>query len=244
MKYTYVIIDNDNSSIEAIRNAFLNFPDYLCKGTAANEEAAVDLILAQSPNLVFIEVEIPGKYGCVSSFGVIDELRKYTDSLPFFIVVTKTEKFALDAIKNDVLDYVLKPMGGPSLRRALCRFEKKNEVQAETVCIRSYGDYRFLNTDDILYLKADNNTTDFFLEGGNKVSAYRTLKYFENMLPQHFVRIHNSYIINSKHISRIHFGKAKCAIKNSKELIPFSKSYKDKVETMKNSLYINSSVFI
>ncbi len=237
MKYSYVIIDNDTKSIERLHELFGKFPEFLCKGTAGNVDSAVDLILDKMPHLVFIDVEVPGQYCAISSFAVLHELKKYTDTLPNFVVVTKTDRYAIEAIKNDVLDYMLKPINLADLRKTVFRFEKKFGTKSETLCLRSYGDYRFIDMEDVLYLKADNNTTDFYMRKGKKVSAYKTLKHFAKTLPDHFVRIHNSYIINTKYVSRIHFGKAVCTVKDSNEMIPFSKSYKTNVEVIKNTLF-------
>lgn len=105
----------------------------------------------------------------------------------------------------------------------------------KSICIKSYSDYRFLNYSDIVYLKADNNTTDFKLINGSIVTAYKTLKYFETSLPPYFIRIHKSYIVNIYFISRIHFSKSKCYL-NFNEELPFSNNYRNSVEHI---LYLN-----
>ena len=244
MKFSYTIIDHDPDTISVISEAMEEYPDFELVGTASTENEAVDLILSKSPNLNFIDLEIPNKYKCSSAFGTFCELRKFMSELPAFVVVTSSEKYAVEAIKNDVLDYILKPVSSMELRKALCRFERKYHDCVDTLCIRSYGDYRFVNTSDILYLKADNNTTDFHMIGGRKISAYKTLKHFEKKLPESFVRVHNSYIVNTKHVARIHFGKAKFAINEVSQWIPFSKSYKTNVETIKNSLFGANAIFM
>ena len=105
-----------------------------------------------------------------------------------------------------------------------------DEVHRNLICIKSYGDYRFLELDEIAFLKADNNSTDITLNNGEVITAFKTLKYFEENLPSYFFRIHNSYIVNKNYVSRIHTGNTVCYIKNSKTQLPFSKSYKDNVE--------------
>ncbi|WP_333694079.1 LytR/AlgR family response regulator transcription factor [Flavobacterium sp.] len=107
---------------------------------------------------------------------------------------------------------------------------KFQEVKRNLICIKSYGDYRFLELDDIAFLKADNNSTDITMGSGDEITAFKTLKYFEENLPSNFFRIHNSYIVNQNYISRIHTGNTVCYIKNSKVQIPFSKSYKDNID--------------
>lgn len=98
------------------------------------------------------------------------------------------------------------------------------------LCIKSYGDYRYIDARDICYLQADNNSTDIHLNTGETITAFKTLKHFESVLSFPFIRIHNSYIVNSQFISRIHTGNSVCYIKNSTVKIPFSKSYKVNID--------------
>jgi DNA-binding LytR/AlgR family response regulator len=100
------------------------------------------------------------------------------------------------------------------------------------LCIKSYGDYRYIDTRDICYFQADNNSTDIHLNNGEMITAFKTLKHFEGVLPHPFARIHNSYIVNRNYISRIHTGNAVCYIKNTTTKLPFSKSYKENVDVI------------
>ncbi len=71
------------------------------------------------------------------------------------------------------------------------------------ICVKSYGDYRYIDAKDIAYLQADNNSTDIHLNSGEMITAFKTLKHFESVMTHPFVRIHNSYIVNIEYISRI-----------------------------------------
>lgn len=104
------------------------------------------------------------------------------------------------------------------------------------ICVKSYGDYRFIEAKDICYLQADNNSTDIHLYNGEMITAFKTLKHFEGVLTSPFVRIHNSYIVNIDYVSRIHTGNAVCYIKNTTTKLPFSKSYKENVDSIINSI--------
>jgi DNA-binding LytR/AlgR family response regulator len=104
------------------------------------------------------------------------------------------------------------------------------------ICVKSYGDYRFINASDICYLQADNNSTDIHLNNGEMITAFKTLKHFETVLHSPFVRIHNSYIVNIDYVSRIHTGNSVCYIKNTTTKLPFSKSYKENVDAILNSI--------
>ena len=105
------------------------------------------------------------------------------------------------------------------------------QAQSLVICVKSYGDYRYIDSEDILYFEADNNSTDIHLNNGEMITAFKTLKHFETVLPStQFLRIHNSYIINVNQVSRIHTGNTVCYIKNSTTKLPFSKSYKENVD--------------
>lgn len=100
------------------------------------------------------------------------------------------------------------------------------------ICVKSYGDYRYIEAKDICYLQADNNSTDIHLNTGEMITAFKTLKHFEGVLRYPFVRIHNSYIVNIDFVSRIHTGNAVCHIKNTTTKLPFSKSYKENIDNI------------
>ena len=104
------------------------------------------------------------------------------------------------------------------------------------ICVKSYGDYRFIEAKDICYLQADNNSTDIHLFNGEMITAFKTLKHFENVLSFPFIRIHNSYIVNIDYVSRIHTGNSVCYIKNTITKLPFSKSYKENVDAIINRI--------
>lgn len=106
-----------------------------------------------------------------------------------------------------------------------------SKQQSLVICVKSYGDYRYIDSEDVLYFEADNNSTDIHLNNGEMITAFKTLKHFETVLPPtQFLRIHNSYIINVSQVSRIHTGNTVCYIKNSTTKLPFSKSYKENVD--------------
>ena len=116
----------------------------------------------------------------------------------------------------------------------------QSDIQKEDkpliICVKSYGDYRFIEAKDICYLQADNNSTDIHLYNGEMITAFKTLKHFENVLSFPFIRIHNSYIVNIDYVSRIHTGNSVCYIKNTTTKLPFSKSYKENVDAIINSI--------
>lgn len=114
--------------------------------------------------------------------------------------------------------------------------KEEKDIKPLIIGVKSYGDYRFIEAKDVCYLKADNNSTDIHLHTGEIITSFKTLKHFERILALPFVRIHNSFIVNINYVSRIHTGNGLCYIKNTTIKLPFSKSYKENVDDIIESI--------
>lgn len=286
MSHTYIIIDDSQDDVVKTQAIAERFRNLSFVASANNYDDGVNLILEHQPRLVFLEIDPSDKKSNLS-LALINELYRYLTVVPKIIVTTSKKELAYDALKYEVVDYLLKPLDINDFRKAILKFDRaiksdlphmevKNpaatfevldetlteELQTEehdveiktvpattdstvtiqqpqslTICIKSYGDYRYIDSEDILYFEADNNSTDIHLNNGEMITAFKTLKHFETVLPEsQFLRIHNSYIINVNQVSRIHTGNTVCYIKNSTTKLPFSKSYKDNVDLIINRI--------
>jgi DNA-binding LytR/AlgR family response regulator len=286
MSHTYIIIDDSQDDVVKTQAIAERFRNLSFVASANNYDDGVNLILEHQPRLVFLEIDPSDKKSNLS-LALINELYRYLTVVPKIIVITSKKELAYDALKYEVVDYLLKPLDINDFRKAILKFDRaiksdlphmevKNpaatfevldetlteEVQTEEhdveiktvpattdstvtvqqpqsliICIKSYGDYRYIDSEDILYFEADNNSTDIHLNNGEMITAFKTLKHFETVLPEsQFLRIHNSYIINVNQVSRIHTGNTVCYIKNSTTKLPFSKSYKDNVDLIINRI--------
>lgn len=246
MEHSYVIIDSNPDTVYAIQLAMENFNNFICIGISPSEQEGLDIILERNPSLVFLNIELEHNHSGVTGYYLLDALQKYLDILPQFVALATTAQYAIEGIRHSILDYIMTPVDKNILRRTLFRFRKlpfnKPADINDTLCLKSYGDYKFVNTNEVIFLKADNNTTDFVRVNGTTVSAFKTLKFFQDSLPEHFIRIHNSYIVNSHYISRIHFGKSQCTMEHSDIAVPFSKSYRENVEMIRDNFYKRSLV--
>lgn len=75
------------------------------------------------------------------------------------------------------------------------------------------------------------------MKDGRVIGAFKTLKSFEDALPKSFIRIHQSYILNSTFVSRINYGKSICTLKNGQqEEIPFTKTYRENIDALQKTL--------
>lgn len=232
MSFSYIVIGDKIANVSVILDGMKVFSNYNCIGIFCFSEDVTSVIIRLSPDLVFIQ---KNKIDKNISLQVIGESLTYIKNLPYFILISDTNSFALQAIQNGISDYVTK-ISTHILGMILSKFEIRSyRIPPKAICIKSYSDYHFINYNDLVYLKADNNTTDFKLNNNKVVTAYKTLKYFEQNLPPNFVRIHKSYIVNVSYISRIHFSKSKCYL-NFNEQIPFSNTYREIVERILESM--------
>ncbi|AWX46341.1 hypothetical protein HME9304_03374 [Flagellimonas maritima] len=236
MEYTYTIIDSNASSKLQLQLYLQEYGDFVCMGTGQNSQEGLNTVLKFTPDVVLINLNDDEG---MSYFHMVTELNQYLKSLPIIIGFSTSKKYAYNAIKSGFFDYWILPHNEFDIRKTILRLKKKYPKQnmPSTICLKSYNDYRYLDTNEILYLKSDNNTTDFFMRDGSTVSAFKTLKSFEERLPKSFIRIHQSYILNSRYVSRINYGKSICTLRNEiKEEIPFSKTYKSKIDYLKQML--------
>ncbi|WP_047245183.1 LytR/AlgR family response regulator transcription factor [Maribacter thermophilus] len=238
MEYSYTIIDPDAVSNLQLSTFLAEYGDFNCSGISETPDDGLNLILKFSPDIVFVNLD----HDAQLIFQKIIELHQYITELPLIIGISKTKNHAYDAIKNGFFDYWLQPFNEFDVRKSILKLKRKvpKEKEPQTICLKSYNDFHYLNTEDILYLQADNNTTEFFMKDGSVANAYKTLKTFEKQLPKNFVRIHQSYIVNTDYVSRINFGKSICSLKKVDKKLPFSKSYKEKVNQLKQTLSKNS----
>lgn len=235
MEYEYTIINSDASSSHELRSQLSNFSEFICAGVSDNCTDGLNLVLKEIPEIIFINLTENSS----SCFSMIAELHQYLKFMPIIIGYSNSKDQAYDAIKNGLFDYWVLPLNEFDIRKTSLKLQKlqlKEQTANTTLCLKSYRDYRYIDTNEIMYLKADNNTTDVIMKDGSVVSAYKTLKTFENRLPSNFIRIHQSYILNTDYISRINYGKSICALKNGGTQLPFSKSYKDNIDCLKKLL--------
>lgn len=233
MRFSFLIIDDNDTTVREILDVFENFPNYFCAGIVKDSQTAIKQIIKIKPQLVIIQIPIKSNDANLF-FEIIKESFQYLETMPYFIVLAPTPDYALTAIQSGFSDYILMPLHIHELGKSLFKFEKRNQVPiVSTICIKSYSDCHFVNPEDILYLKADNNTTDIQLCNGKKVTAFKTLKHFENTLPFYFLRIHKSYIVNINYVSRIYFSKSKCYLNyDESKPLPFSLTYRENVEAI------------
>jgi DNA-binding LytR/AlgR family response regulator len=252
MNFTYIIIDDDPDSVSKTKAIANEFSELNFLASADNYADGVNLILKHMPKLIFLEIDPIDKNSNLS-LQLINGLLMYLKELPKIVITTKKKDFAFDCIKYEVIDYLLKPLlvidfvklvhklnkintedevvlvqnPNPKEKRNL---ESRDRKKSFILCVKSYGDHKYIDSEEICYFQADNNSTDIHLKNGKMITAFKTLKHFESVLTNPFIRIHNSFIVNRNYISRIHTVNSLCYIKKTTIKLPFSKSYKTNID--------------
>lgn len=211
-----IIVEDDAPVLVAFLNLIKKFcPELEILGAATNITEAKQLIEEQSPELLFLDVEMPGGTGF--------ELLKEIPEINFNVIFTTAhEKYALQAIKYSALDFLLKPIVPQDLIQAIekakIEFEKKandlkikallhnmeeQNTKSKQIIVKDKYGFHVVNIKEIIRLEAENNYTKFILSDRDSFLTSKTLKEYENMLSkQNFFRSHQSHLVNLDYLTR------------------------------------------
>ena len=204
-----VIIDDERLAREELRGLLRELPDAEVVGEAASAAAGVATVLAQKPDLVFLDISMPEQNG-------FDFLRLLPPPHPRVVFVTAHDAHALRAFEVNALDYVLKPVVPARLAEAYRRASAppsgapaRPEVERQTlkeddqVLLRDEGRCWFVPVRKIRLLEGEENHTRVWFEGG-QVLLYRTLLSMEERLPTSiFLRANRSQLVNRFFIEKV-----------------------------------------
>ncbi|WP_430614405.1 LytR/AlgR family response regulator transcription factor [Flavobacterium sp. JP2137] len=238
MTHPFIIVDQHDVEAEKTLESLRLFPHLNCLGIFKNDETLFAFLLSKKPSLVFVaENAFQNDQGPLS-FDSLGRIHEYLSNDIYFIYLSSLPNDAFPAIQAGFSDYLITPLKLHLLGNSIARFKSKVPLKNSAyLAIKSYSDYKFVKYADIIYLKADNNTTDIVLTDGRTTTAFNTLKYYQENLPSHFVRIHKSYIVHIEAVHRIHFSQAKCYLNNG-EIIPISPNYRSSLEYILDHLQL------
>ena len=236
----YLIVNKNEKSAKAQESILSAFEHAICIGVVNDYNTALNIAIKEKPFLIFIDFD----HNTKEALNFVSEIKLYSKADLLIVALSETKDYCFEAIKNNLFDYLLYPVQELDLRKCFIKAEKQqHSLLKKNICLKSYNDFRYLNTDEVLFLKADNNTTDFYTQQGRIVTAYKTLKIYEQTLPNNFLRIHKSFIINTDFINRINFGKSICLIdSDTTHKIPFSKKYHQNIASFNQQLTQHSFV--
>ncbi|HEY2433059.1 MAG TPA: LytTR family DNA-binding domain-containing protein [Vicinamibacterales bacterium] len=214
-----LIVDDEPLARERLRSLLSEDSGFEVAGEAGDGAAAAQAIATLNPDLVFLDVQMPGGDG----FDVIDAVG--ADKMPFVVFVTAYDRYALRAFDVHALDYLLKPFDRERFRQALTRanqqLDKQKEgdierrlaaivndlrptkARADRFVVKSGGRIFFVRTSEIDWIEAAGNYVK--LHVGNDSHLIReTMNNVEGKLsPETFVRIHRCHIVNIEQVREL-----------------------------------------
>lgn len=232
------IIDDEFHGINALQHLIKKYcPEVEIVFTTQQSTDAPALIERHKPGLVFLDIEMPLKNGI--------ELLKEFSSLPFKVVFTTAyDQYAIQAIRLNALDYLLKPVDRQELRAAVDKYlqnellttpvqvaelqRMQHEKVLDTIALSTSQGLTFVKLADIMLLEAVSCYTSIFLEDGTKHLVSKTLALFEEALEGQpgFFRAHKSYMVNLKFIKKYIKGEGGEIVMQNDQAIALSRNKK------------------
>lgn len=205
-----IIIDDEAKARESLKKTITSYcPEINILAMGNNVDEAVKLINQLSPDLVFLDIEMPNGNG----FTLFDKIK----NPPFSTIFTTAyEEYAIKAFRIAALDYLTKPIDFRQLQEAVIRYKNKQKIELKEqrlellienitnrpsefnkIALPDNEGYTMIKISDIIYCQADSSYTIVHLLNGKKIITSKLLKLIEELLPtQTFYRIHKSYIVN------------------------------------------------
>jgi len=232
-----LIVDDEAGGRENLRTLIEEFfPDVSVKGMASSAAAANNFLLQQDVDVVFLDIMMPNKTG-------LDFIREIDSNKQNIVFVTAYENYALQALKADALDYILKPIGINDLGNAIEKVGKKLELKKQQtnsaynkkLTVSTEKGLQVIDTKQIIYIQAEDSYSHIYRYNEDKLFLSKNLKHFSNILsPAQFVRIHRSFLLNLSFVkSFTRNQQAKIQLIDGREL-PVSRR---KVKTLIDRLY-------
>jgi len=203
MQIKSIIIDDESLAQLELKELLKKHSNVRVLACAANADVAIELIREHRPDLIFLDINMPGKSG----FALLEEL----DDVPWVIFITAHDQFALQAFEANALDYLLKPLNPDRLREALDKVSRlvdhgRNEQQMpidRKIFIKDGERCYFVPLSEVFLIESVGNYARFFFQQQRPL-LHRTLSYLEQRLPaSHFFRISRQYIVNTQYIRNI-----------------------------------------
>jgi two-component system response regulator LytT len=213
---TAILVDDEKLASEELAYQLRDFPDIEIAATASNGLEALKLIEDLEPDLVFLDVQMPGLDG----LGVIRKLRETGIPLPYFVMATAYDQYAVEAFRWEALDYLLKPVEKERLAMAVERARKgiaeraktappdlpppKPTLQRTKLLIKSNQRNFIVDAREVVYATIEDGLITVVASNLEGQSNYRTIEELQsNLDPETFWRVHRSYLVNIHRIKEV-----------------------------------------
>lgn len=246
-----LIVDDEPLAREGIRLLLVAHPDITIAGECANGIDAIKAIESQAPDLVFLDVQMPGLDGLEVA------RRIHEDAMPMVVFVTAFDKFAIKAFESHAVDYLVKPINKERFEKTLAYIKQRHREKtadeltrrllsmlagseppssggSERLSIRQGERVYFLNLAEIDYIESAENYVN--IHTGKKTHLMRgSLAALEKTLdPKRFVRIHRSVIVNVERIKELqqHVQGEYFVILHNGTRLKLSRTYRDSLSAI------------
>lgn len=244
-----IIIDDEQHCCLSLQDALASVggQKYIVRAVCNSAEEGRRAITEHSPDLVFLDVFMPGKTGL--------EMLEEMEVIDFDIIFTTAySEYALQALKLSAVDYLLKPIGATDMASALGKYEQsinKNSLSEQIqvliqynqkqdssrkIALPSANGFDFVLISEILHLEAQKNYSIVYMANNKKTVIAKTLKEFEELLsPFGFSRVHQSHLVNLRYIKSYTRGNGGFLTMDDNTQIEVSRQKKEEfLKTFKN----------
>ncbi|WP_298781482.1 LytTR family DNA-binding domain-containing protein [uncultured Polaribacter sp.] len=240
-KLTSIVVDDIPEALNMLVYDIETYhPEIEVIGTAKSVVEASKILRKKQPDILFLDIML----GDGTGFDILEIVPNLQSKIIF---VTASDEFAIKAFKFAAIDYILKPYSNEdlaiSIKKAKAQITpNKEQLTVLQNSINKTTNYKqkislytsekiiVIELSEIIYCKSDNNYTTFFLKSKKKILVSKTLKYYADMLKEHnFLRVHQSYLINSKYIKEFIKSDGGYLILNDNSNIPVSVRKKNEV---------------
>ena len=223
MPINTLIVDDERPARDELAYLLKGFPEINLVAQGKNGLEAVALIKEHDPDLVFLDVQMPGLDG----FGVIKKLVERKLRIPQIVFATAFDNYAIQAFDVNAVDYVLKPFDKSRVAKAIQRAKKMVDAQSSPVerleslvgqlslpvsraaqpvkiLMKSQSRMFLIDAEEVIYASIQDGSITLFAKEAEGISNYRTIEELAAALdPDIFWRAHRSYIVNIKHIKEV-----------------------------------------
>lgn len=203
--YKAIVVDDERLARKELIKMLEEFNNVDVVGDADSVDSAVIQIEEKSPDIVFLDIQMPGKSG----FDLLDEV----DFNGTIIFVTAYDAYAIRAFEVNALDYLLKPVSHERLEKAISRVvsDMPNEIiitkgleLSDRLFLTIGNQMKFICVNSIVAILAEGDYTMLYLNDGSRGLVTKPMKEWETRLPiATFCRIHRSSIINTDYVEKV-----------------------------------------
>jgi two-component system LytT family response regulator len=205
LSFKSIIVDDEELAREDLKALLKDFGEIEIVGEAETAEDAKTLIKKVDPDLIFLDIQMPGKSG----FEMLEDIQTNAR----IIFVTAYDEFAIRAFEVNAKDYLLKPVNKERLSRAIERLKTEQEIEnniqskllfTDSIFLSVNNHYRFIKISSIIKIISAGNYSEIYTSSKIKGLVLKTLKEWETRLPSnYFIRIHRNAIINLEFVDHV-----------------------------------------